>query len=250
MLRRQLRQRGIHDRRVLEAMGKRAPRTLCPGRTSAPMPMPTVPCRSTAPKPSANPTSSALMTEALELSGDELVLEIGTGSGYQTAILAELAREVVSIERHAALTLQAEAVLAELGLFERDAVDRRRHARLARSGPLRLHYGHGHGRRMSARAVGPARRRWTHGDSAGRPRIPNASAYSQAIGAVSRNRPFSVPLRAVDWRTRVARGIIRNDQIHKAKQMIHVGMAVALPSLPLHGGAAVQLPPQRGNNPK
>ena len=51
----------------------------------------------------------------MELSGDELVLEIGTGSGYQTAILAELAREVVSIERHAALTVQAEAVLAELG---------------------------------------------------------------------------------------------------------------------------------------
>jgi protein-L-isoaspartate(D-aspartate) O-methyltransferase len=51
----------------------------------------------------------------LELSGKELVLEIGTGSGYQTAILAELAREVISIERHAALTDQAGAVLSALG---------------------------------------------------------------------------------------------------------------------------------------
>ncbi len=55
------------------------------------------------------------MTQVLDLSGRELVLEIGTGSGYQTAILAELAREVISIERHAALTAQAEAVLASLG---------------------------------------------------------------------------------------------------------------------------------------
>jgi protein-L-isoaspartate(D-aspartate) O-methyltransferase len=43
------------------------------------------------------------------------VLEVGTGSGYQTAILAELVHEVISIERHAALSAQAGAVLSELG---------------------------------------------------------------------------------------------------------------------------------------
>ena len=55
------------------------------------------------------------MTQALALRGDERVLEIGTGSGYQTAILAELARDVVSIERHAALSQQAAAAGADLG---------------------------------------------------------------------------------------------------------------------------------------
>jgi protein-L-isoaspartate(D-aspartate) O-methyltransferase len=54
------------------------------------------------------------MTQALELTGEETVLEIGTGSGYQTAILAELAKEVISIERHAALSSQAAERLAEL----------------------------------------------------------------------------------------------------------------------------------------
>ena len=46
----------------------------------------------------SQPYIVALMTEALQLEGDERVLEIGTGSGYQTAVLAELAREVFSIE--------------------------------------------------------------------------------------------------------------------------------------------------------
>lgn len=55
------------------------------------------------------------MTEALELSGKEKVLEIGTGSGYQTAILAELAAQVVSVERHAALSEKAGKILQELG---------------------------------------------------------------------------------------------------------------------------------------
>jgi len=63
----------------------------------------------------SQPLIVALMTEALELSGGEHVLEIGTGSGYQTAILAELTREVTSIERHEPLSRQAGRVLDELG---------------------------------------------------------------------------------------------------------------------------------------
>lgn len=51
----------------------------------------------------SQPYMVALMTEALQLEGTEKVLEIGTGSGYQTAVLSRLAREVVSIERHAEL---------------------------------------------------------------------------------------------------------------------------------------------------
>jgi len=55
------------------------------------------------------------MTEALELGGDEKVLEVGTGSGYQAAVLAELARWVVSVERLPELAEKARAVLESLG---------------------------------------------------------------------------------------------------------------------------------------
>jgi protein-L-isoaspartate(D-aspartate) O-methyltransferase len=63
----------------------------------------------------SQPYIVALMTEALQLTGREHVLEIGTGSGYQTAILAELAVSVVSIERHADLSREAGRILASLG---------------------------------------------------------------------------------------------------------------------------------------
>jgi protein-L-isoaspartate(D-aspartate) O-methyltransferase len=59
----------------------------------------------------------ALMTEALELQGTEKVLELGTGSGYQTAILAELAERVFSIERIASLANKARKVIESLGYF-------------------------------------------------------------------------------------------------------------------------------------
>jgi protein-L-isoaspartate(D-aspartate) O-methyltransferase len=63
----------------------------------------------------SQPFVVAFMTQALDLDGSERVLEIGTGSGYQTAILAELAREVFSIEILEPLTEGARAVLAEQG---------------------------------------------------------------------------------------------------------------------------------------
>ncbi len=59
----------------------------------------------------SQPYIVALMTELLELKGNEKVLEIGTGSGYQTAILAEIAKEVISIERISPLSEQAKAHL-------------------------------------------------------------------------------------------------------------------------------------------
>ncbi|MDP2920672.1 MAG: protein-L-isoaspartate(D-aspartate) O-methyltransferase [Dehalococcoidia bacterium] len=63
----------------------------------------------------SQPYIVALMTQYLELTGNEKVLEIGTGSGYQTAILAELARYIVSTERIAALAEKARVVLDILG---------------------------------------------------------------------------------------------------------------------------------------
>ena len=63
----------------------------------------------------SQPYIVALMTDALQLSGSEHVLEIGTGSGYQTALLAELAANVVSVERHASLSRTAQQALDACG---------------------------------------------------------------------------------------------------------------------------------------
>jgi protein-L-isoaspartate(D-aspartate) O-methyltransferase len=65
----------------------------------------------------SQPYMAALMTEALLLTGKEKVLEIGTGSGYQTAILAELSEKVFSIERIRPLAIRARKLLYELGYF-------------------------------------------------------------------------------------------------------------------------------------
>jgi protein-L-isoaspartate(D-aspartate) O-methyltransferase len=64
----------------------------------------------------SQPFVVAFMLQELQLSGDEKVLEIGTGSGYQTAILARLARRVVSIERIEVLAERATVVLGQLGI--------------------------------------------------------------------------------------------------------------------------------------
>ncbi len=63
----------------------------------------------------SQPTVVAKMTEALELSDRSKVLEIGTGSGYQTAILARLARRIYSLERHKSLLVEAEKRFETLG---------------------------------------------------------------------------------------------------------------------------------------
>ncbi len=63
----------------------------------------------------SQPFIVALMTESLKLTGTEKVLEIGTGSGYQTVILAELAKEVYSVERVTALSENARRLLSSLG---------------------------------------------------------------------------------------------------------------------------------------
>lgn len=63
----------------------------------------------------SQPLIIAIMIEALELKGEERVLEVGTGSGYQAALLAELARWVVTVERHPQLEEKAEQMLKKLG---------------------------------------------------------------------------------------------------------------------------------------
>jgi protein-L-isoaspartate(D-aspartate) O-methyltransferase len=113
MVERQLRGRGIHDERVLAAMGE-VPRELfvserLQGRAYADSALP-IADRQTI----SQPWIVAAIAQGLELAGAERVLEVGTGSGYSTAVLARLAREVVSIERFERLGREAWVRLAEL----------------------------------------------------------------------------------------------------------------------------------------
>jgi len=114
MVQTQLIPRGIHDKRVLDTMRK-VPRHLFVDE-----PMQFKAYDDMALSIGENQTISqpymvAIMTELLELKGDEKVLEIGTGSGYQAAILAELAKEVFSVERIASLASHAEERLHAIG---------------------------------------------------------------------------------------------------------------------------------------
>jgi len=112
MVEQQLRLRGIRDEAVLRAMGK-VPRELfmeegIRGSSYVDGPLP-IGCGQTI----SQPFIVAYMTEWLELSGGESVLEIGTGSGYQAAVLAETAARVYTVERIPQLGEAARALLEE-----------------------------------------------------------------------------------------------------------------------------------------
>lgn len=117
MVRTQLVPRGIRDKRVLDAM-MRVPRHLFiqgPAHRGAydDMALPIGDGQTI-----SQPYMVAIMTELLELDGSQKVLEIGTGSGYQAAVLSELSREVFTIERIPKLAEQAAATLHSLS-YER-----------------------------------------------------------------------------------------------------------------------------------
>jgi protein-L-isoaspartate(D-aspartate) O-methyltransferase len=114
MVERQLRRRGIRDDRVLEAMA-RVPRELfLPHEVSdyayADGALPIGHGQTM-----SQPFVVAMICELLDLTGDERVLDVGTGSGYQAAVLAELARDVVTVERVPELAERARASLQEAG---------------------------------------------------------------------------------------------------------------------------------------
>lgn len=110
----QLIPRGIKNQKVLDAFCKVERHKFIPeevrGSAYADFPVPIGEGQTI-----SQPYIVALMTECLNLTGQEKVLEIGTGSGYQAAILAELSKEVYSIERFGSLAKRAEALLNELG---------------------------------------------------------------------------------------------------------------------------------------
>jgi protein-L-isoaspartate(D-aspartate) O-methyltransferase len=104
----------INDKRVLEVMS-RLPREIFVPPEVRDLAYEDKPLPIGAAQTISQPYIIALMTEALELKGTENVLELGTGSGYQTAILAELAGSVISVERIPALAESARVILDELG---------------------------------------------------------------------------------------------------------------------------------------
>jgi protein-L-isoaspartate(D-aspartate) O-methyltransferase len=114
MVEEQLHARGIHDERVLAAM-RRVPRHLFVETALRRRAYDDTPLPIGQEQTISQPYMVALMSALLELKGHERVLEIGTGSGYQTAVLAELAREVFSLERIESLTGSAHACLEALG---------------------------------------------------------------------------------------------------------------------------------------
>jgi protein-L-isoaspartate(D-aspartate) O-methyltransferase len=87
-------------------------------------------------QPTTQPSLVARMIEALRLSGGETVLEVGTGYGYQTALLARLARRVYSVERHADLADHARENLAVAGVTNAEVVVGDGTAGLARHAPF------------------------------------------------------------------------------------------------------------------
>jgi protein-L-isoaspartate(D-aspartate) O-methyltransferase len=106
-------ERGIRDSRVLEAFRK-VPRHLFLDEALWPQAYSDHPLPIGEKQTISQPYIVAIMTEALQLSGNEKILEIGTGSGYQTAILAEIADRVYSIERIPGLAKRARKVLDQL----------------------------------------------------------------------------------------------------------------------------------------
>jgi protein-L-isoaspartate(D-aspartate) O-methyltransferase len=116
MVEEQIVSRGIKDPRLIAAM-KKVPRHLFveealqnQAYTDHPLPIGEK-------QTISQPYMVALMTEALLLTGREKILEIGTGSGYQTAVLAELSEKVFSVERIRPLAIRARKLLYELGYF-------------------------------------------------------------------------------------------------------------------------------------
>jgi len=116
MVENQIRARGVTDERVLSVMAK-IPRHLFVDEALIEQAYNDNPLPIGKSQTISQPYIVALMTAALKLTGKEKVLEIGTGSGYQTAILAELAEQVFSIERIAQLAAGARKQLDALNCF-------------------------------------------------------------------------------------------------------------------------------------
>ncbi|WP_295312059.1 protein-L-isoaspartate(D-aspartate) O-methyltransferase [Roseobacter sp.] len=116
-----LRSKGVTDKRVLQAMETidRGPfiRGIFSARAYEDMPLP-IACGQTISQPSV----VGLMTQALKVSPRDKVLEVGTGSGYQAAVLSRLARRVYTVDRHSRLVREARVLFDEMNLTNITAI--------------------------------------------------------------------------------------------------------------------------------
>jgi len=116
-----LRSRGVTDARVLNAMERidrgRFVKGLFAGRAYEDVPLPIASGQTI-----SQPSVVGLMTQALAVTPRDTVLEVGTGSGYQAAILAGLARRVYTVDRHRRLVRDADEIFRELGLANVTAI--------------------------------------------------------------------------------------------------------------------------------
>jgi protein-L-isoaspartate(D-aspartate) O-methyltransferase len=121
MVERQLRRRGIHDERVLRAMEEVARHEFIPAekrdRAYRDEPVPIGEDQTI-----SQPYIVAIMTQLLAVEAENTVLEIGSGTGYQAAILSRLARQVYTVERHASLAARAGENFRRLGYENVDVV--------------------------------------------------------------------------------------------------------------------------------
>ncbi len=122
MVKEQLSARDVTDERVLQAM-LAVPRHLFVPRDVQHLAYADAPLPIGEKQTISQPYIVALMTQLLELKGDEKVLEVGTGSGYQAAILAHLARQVYTLERIPKLAQQARKVLRKLALQNVEVIE-------------------------------------------------------------------------------------------------------------------------------
>jgi protein-L-isoaspartate(D-aspartate) O-methyltransferase len=122
MVERQLRRRGIADERVLEAMGT-VPRELFVPEASRTHAYHDGALAIGHEQTISQPWIVAAICEAMELSGTEEVLEVGTGSGYSASVLALLARKVVTVERIGALARTAREAIARVGATNVEVIE-------------------------------------------------------------------------------------------------------------------------------
>ncbi len=195
MVERQLRRRGITDERVLEAMG-RVPRQLFVPEHLRHLAYEDGALPIGGGQTISQPFIVATICSLLQLRGDERVLDVGTGSGYQAAVLAELAAEVVTIERVPELAERARETLALAGYDRVEVRIGDGSLGAPRPGALRRDRGRRCRAGDSARALRAARRRRTARPPARR----SLGAAARSRGAhgrgAGRARLGPVPLRA------------------------------------------------------
>ena len=162
MINHQLIRRGIEDPRVIDAM-RTVPRHEFVSATFREHAYSDEPLPIGEGQTISQPYIVALMTEALQLRSGERVLEIGTGSGYQAAIMAQMGTEVYSVERLASLETTARDRLRMLGYGAVQVQSRGWQRRLAGGGTVRRRAAHGGGTRGSPFTAATAPRDGTHG---------------------------------------------------------------------------------------